>query len=94
MEEGEDVVSWKAPRYDFLKLNVDATIREDRNMLGMGWVSRDHMGIVVAAGAVGKRRVVLPKEAKTLAVREALSWLEDRHYDNVLVKTDAQQIVF
>nr|GMD31864.1 transcription factor TCP4-like [Ipomoea batatas] len=84
---------WKAPDYNVLKLNVDAAVREDGNMLGMGWVLRDHRGGVRAVGAVGKRGAVLPKEAEALAIREALSWLKDQHHDNVLVETDAQQIV-
>ena len=34
-----------------------------------------------------------PKEAEAISFREALSWLCDKHLDNVVIKTDAQQIV-
>nr|GMC71350.1 LINE-1 reverse transcriptase isogeny [Ipomoea batatas] len=89
---GEKEGVWEAYGWHW-DVGDENAVRENGNMLGIGWVLRNYMGVVVAAGAVGRRGAVLAREAKALAIREALSWLKGRDYDNVIVETDAQQII-
>lgn len=35
-----------------------------------------------------------PREAKMVGVREALSWLKERHADNMIVEMDAQLVCY
>nr|GMC71932.1 conserved hypothetical protein [Ipomoea batatas] len=74
----------------------DGWVNNSRGMIcrmGRGLYAWDRIGSVMAIGAVGKVGDVLPREAETLAVREALSWLKGQAFDGVLIEIVALQII-
>nr|GMD74269.1 agamous-like MADS-box protein AGL61 [Ipomoea batatas] len=86
-------VKWVKPSVGSLKLNIDVSVHCDASHVGMGWILRDQEGCLVAAQAETRRNPLHPREVEALAVLEALSWLKDYHWDNVLVETDAEVVV-
>ncbi|XP_031105317.1 uncharacterized protein LOC116010174 [Ipomoea triloba] len=85
----QDPGNWSKPQAGFLKLNVDAAINKEIAQMGFGHVLRDDNGAFVAARGVPWRGVFSPREAEAVAVREALSWIKNLHYDKVYVETDS-----
>nr|GMD81979.1 agamous-like MADS-box protein AGL61 [Ipomoea batatas] len=86
-------VKWVKPSVGSLKLNIDVSVHCDASHVGMGWILRDQEGCLVAAQAETRRNPLHPREVEALAVLDALSWLKDYHWDNVLVETDAEVVV-
>ncbi|PON73842.1 hypothetical protein PanWU01x14_053920 [Parasponia andersonii] len=76
---------WQAPRSGHLKLNVDASVRTGEGQISIRGVIRDHWGVVVAAFSktlVGK---LLVDDAKTLVVREGVSFsVQNELYPSVV----------
>nr|GMD78417.1 uncharacterized protein LOC109159918 [Ipomoea batatas] len=83
---------WVKPDFGTLKLNIDAFVHQNAFHVGMGWILRDHQGYFVAAQAATRPGPLHPREAEALAVREALSWLKDNQWEDV-VETDAEILV-
>jgi len=61
--------------------NVDAAINKGEARMGFGPVLRNDMGRFVAARGMPWRGAFTPREAEVVAVREALSWIKELHYD-------------
>nr|GMC59636.1 uncharacterized protein LOC109159918 [Ipomoea batatas] len=76
-----------------LKLNIDASAHQNAFHVGMGWIFRDHQGYFFAAQVATRPGPLHPWEAEALAVREALSWLKDNQWEDVVVETDAEILV-
>ncbi|XP_019150378.1 PREDICTED: uncharacterized protein LOC109147197 [Ipomoea nil] len=84
---------WSKPVQGRLKLNMDAALNENSNLLGFGWVLRDDNGNFLAAKNMLMPGAFMVKEAKALCIREALSWLKGTCMGGVDVEIDSQ-IVF
>ncbi|XP_019184028.1 PREDICTED: uncharacterized protein LOC109178932 [Ipomoea nil] len=78
--------SWSLPPVGRLKCNVDATIMA--NGMGFGAVIRDHSGSFVAAYDGLLRSKLDPYMAETLAIKEALTCLKQRHMSHIILETD------
>nr|GLL29396.1 uncharacterized protein LOC109189292 [Ipomoea trifida] len=74
-------------------MNVDAAINKLEAAMGLGSVIRDDNGNFIAAWGAQWRGNFTPREAKPVAIREALSWLKAHNMDNVQVDSDSLQVV-
>ncbi|XP_019161374.1 PREDICTED: uncharacterized protein LOC109158009 [Ipomoea nil] len=73
-----------------LKLNTDAALDSEHNVMGLGWILRDEHGCFLAAlnrRMSGQFTVV---ETEMLCIREALSWLKNIGMGKVDVEMDLQ----
>ncbi|XP_019158163.1 PREDICTED: uncharacterized protein LOC109154880 [Ipomoea nil] len=70
---------WCPPSHGCLKLNTDVAMESNSGIMGMGWIIRDEMGVLVAA--------------KAMSIHEALSLVKSLGYGDIDVETDSQ-IVF
>ncbi|PON88910.1 hypothetical protein TorRG33x02_152930 [Trema orientale] len=70
------VPKWMPPSLSIIKLNSDASIRTDRDHVGIGVVFRDHLGLVLAACTRRLSRKFLVEVAELLAIRTSflLAW--------------------
>lgn len=84
---------WKNPPEGRLKLNVDAAINSNFKATGLGCILRNSLGEFVAARGQNWLGCYQPKLAEAISVREALKWLKERNFDNVIVETDALQFL-
>ena len=87
-----DVV-WSKPLPGMLKLNVDAVLFSDEGATGLGWILRDSHGCFLKACSIHLFGLLNSGEAEAVSIREALSWLRQQALDNVLLETDAKQVV-
>ncbi|XP_017233563.1 uncharacterized protein LOC108207639 [Daucus carota subsp. sativus] len=82
-------VRWQCPSAGTLKMNVDAAVTEGQQHFSVGLVLRDHQGQFI----IGKTRKfagsVQVVEAETIAILEALSWLEDLQVSTGVIKSDS-----
>nr|GMC69537.1 uncharacterized protein LOC109164833 [Ipomoea batatas] len=92
LQHSASIIKWKNPPPGRLKLNVDAAVNKARGRMGFGWILRDDQGSFVAAVSTPWYGLFSVKEAKAIAVREALSWLKTNHISQCDVETDALQI--
>lgn len=87
------VTSWGAPELGWLKFNVDASLFSGTNAFAIGMVVRDAQGEFLAGKTVRSRGEVSVMEAEAFGVLEALKWLEEMGYYNVIVESDCLLVV-
>ncbi|KAJ9554109.1 hypothetical protein OSB04_018154 [Centaurea solstitialis] len=84
--------SWKPPRPDFLKCNVDATVPDNNSSAGFGAVIRNHKGEFIAAKATPISSRPPVRECEALAIRDTILWVANRGESNVVFETDAKVV--
>ncbi|XP_043810985.1 uncharacterized protein LOC122723271 [Manihot esculenta] len=84
---------WSPPPQGWIKVNIDASLNSQRSSLGFGCVVRDTNGRFMAAKAGCFCSQMEVKCAKAMAFREALSWIKECGWDQVLFESDAQVLV-
>ncbi|XP_073137691.1 uncharacterized protein [Henckelia pumila] len=84
---------WIKPPRQFLKCNVDAAIFNSPPRMRFGCIIRDSVGEAVAAVHGCFPGVFDPRTAEALSIREALSWLKDLSYSNIMVESDALTLI-
>lgn len=72
----------------WLKMNFDAAINNESAKMGSGNVLCNESGNFIATRAIPWKGIYTLKEAESLAVSEALSWIKIKSFDFVQVKTD------
>ncbi|VVB09044.1 unnamed protein product [Arabis nemorensis] len=84
---------WIPPPQDSLKCNVDGAWSKDGQLSRLGWVLRDHKGMVrwIGVKACPKIRTILDTEAE--ALRWVMLMVKSLGYDNVLFETDSKTLV-
>ncbi|PON68744.1 Ribonuclease H-like domain containing protein [Parasponia andersonii] len=73
-QDRSNVSLWSAPSAGFLKLNIDATMKNGVNFIGIGAVIRVHDGVVKGALARCYYGVFSPFIAEYIAFREGLKF--------------------
>ncbi|XP_019192736.1 PREDICTED: uncharacterized protein LOC109187035 [Ipomoea nil] len=84
---------WKPPSHSRLKLNTDVAMESNSGSMGMGWIVRYEMSVLVAAKSSSVSGYFDVKDAEAMSIREALSWVKALGYGDIDVETDSQ-IVF
>ncbi|KAM6566616.1 hypothetical protein CsatA_025744 [Cannabis sativa] len=84
---------WKKPISNMVKINVDGAIFQEQNKFGFGCAARDSNGLLLEAISDSRFGVVKPEIAEIIGIKEALSWIERKHWTNVVIETDALVVV-
>ncbi|XP_018462888.2 uncharacterized protein LOC108834019 [Raphanus sativus] len=82
-------LKWKPPPQGLIKCNTDGAWHKDHQYQGIGWVSRDHTGRLLWAGAKRLQGVGSPIETEALALRWAVQTMVRFGYKHVLFETDS-----
>ncbi|CAH9054798.1 unnamed protein product [Cuscuta epithymum] len=89
--EPKGVMLWKRPRPGWVKLNVDASVKD--NGVGLGWLLRNEDGVFMAGVAKPWQGVLPPWEAELIGIREALSWTKEYGCERIEVESDAAKAI-
>lgn len=91
--EGDGATVWVKPLPNTFKVSVDAAVFEDRGGVGFGLVARDSDGLLIEARAVVHSHLVTPMLAETMAIKEALSWIDRTPWQQVTIEFDCLAVV-
>ncbi|WCJ38227.1 hypothetical protein M5689_019300 [Euphorbia peplus] len=84
---------WFPPAPGHLKLNIDASCKEDRDQIGFGGILHGSVGKFVFAYSAFKIGFFSPAMAKILGLERALHIILDRGWANVDIAMDAEVVV-
>uniref|UniRef100_A0A803Q0T2 Reverse transcriptase n=1 Tax=Cannabis sativa TaxID=3483 RepID=A0A803Q0T2_CANSA len=73
---------------DSIKINVDAALFERNRSYGFGLVARDSNGLLLEGCTTLVYGVVEPVLAEVLGIKEALSWVKEAKWQNVILESD------
>uniref|UniRef100_A0A803PQ00 Uncharacterized protein n=1 Tax=Cannabis sativa TaxID=3483 RepID=A0A803PQ00_CANSA len=90
---GDGVESWCAPQRNQVKVNVDASLFGVDQSYGIGMVARDDHGFFLEGVTKKFSGVVRPEIAEAISFREALSWIKNQRWNQVVVETDCLIVV-
>ncbi|XP_030479434.1 uncharacterized protein LOC115696684 [Cannabis sativa] len=80
---------WTPPVTNNLKINVDATLFPNDNSYGYGLVARDHFGKFIEAKTSQFSGSYPAEVVEDLGIKEALSWIKGKSWDNVELESDS-----
>ncbi|XP_019192730.1 PREDICTED: uncharacterized protein LOC109187027 [Ipomoea nil] len=60
--------------------------------MGYGWILRDAAGVVKGAATSTVQGIYSVREAEAIGAREALSWIKNKGWSQVVLETDAQVV--
>ncbi|XP_074373800.1 uncharacterized protein LOC141714165 [Apium graveolens] len=86
--QGDGALSWVRPQGNSIKVTVDVALFADREEYGLGVVARDSDGKVVAARTRCFSGKVAAEFAEALAIKEALSWIKEYDWQEVVLESD------
>ncbi|XP_074369771.1 uncharacterized protein LOC141711268 [Apium graveolens] len=90
---GDGVTSWAKPQPNTVKVSVDAAIFEDRSEADFGMVARDSDGRLIEAKVLTESKCTSPVLAEAIAVKEALSWIDQTKWLSVTLESDCLVVV-
>jgi hypothetical protein len=88
-----DRLAWSPPVGDELKINCDGSYVPTTKAGGWGFVIRDGEGAVRGSGAGRINWVASPAQAEAEACIQALRYAADRGMVNVMVESDASNLI-
>ncbi|CAN1854604.1 hypothetical protein LINPERHAP1_LOCUS41395 [Linum perenne] len=83
---------WHSPTQPWLKCNVDAGFKPNERKWGCGMILRSSDGAVVSCRTswrIGKPEV---REGEALALLDALLWIEQSGYEQVIFEVDSAEV--
>ncbi|KAM6545503.1 hypothetical protein CsatB_026239 [Cannabis sativa] len=87
-DQGRDIEHWTKPVMDTVKVNVDGAIFAASNSFGFGFIARDCDGRIIEVVSRSMLGNVSPEIAESYGIKEALSWIKGKGWNDVLVETD------
>jgi hypothetical protein len=87
------VQCWTKPAHGVIKLNWDAAINEEKQMMGLGIVGRDHNGQICLAVADCRRFLTDPTSAEALAAWKSATLCVRLGFPDVLLEGDSLEVV-
>ncbi|CAN1280891.1 hypothetical protein LINPERPRIM_LOCUS17550 [Linum perenne] len=84
---------WHPPPHGQLKINVDAAVFSSNGRTGAGMCIRDHRGAVCGFRMVHRRGLPPAREVEVWAMFEAIKWAEELGLREVILETDAKEVV-
>lgn len=72
-----NVATWGRPDIGYVKVNVDASIPIEGGRPRFGIIARNSVGAVLVVKIGQFIGALNPKEAKAMAIKEALSWIDN-----------------
>lgn len=70
-------------------MNVDASVYEGANSFSVGMVTRDHQGSFLGAKTMRFAGHVSILEAELVGILEALKWVQELAYQEVIIESDS-----
>ncbi|XP_074327679.1 uncharacterized protein LOC141665589 [Apium graveolens] len=84
----DGAMSWVKPHEDSVKINVDAALFREHDLFGSGLVARDSNGGLIQARTILKEGKVTVEMAEAMSIKEALSWIEESQWSEVVLESD------
>ncbi|KAL8106117.1 uncharacterized protein LOC141680879 [Apium graveolens] len=84
---------WTLPMENTVKVNSDAAIFEASNCYSYSLVARNSKGELIHAKSRCRLGQAAPDSAEAMGVREALSWIKEQQYRDVVLETDCLVVV-
>ncbi|VFQ97337.1 unnamed protein product [Cuscuta campestris] len=84
LPEGATGSSWSRPHDGFVKFNIDASTGLVDDMMGVGFIARNELGVFLVAKNISFRGSYGPREVEAVAVKEALSWIKSKEENKLL----------
>ncbi|XP_063939145.1 uncharacterized protein LOC135148333 [Daucus carota subsp. sativus] len=91
--EGDGASVWARPLPNKVKVSVDAAVFNDRDAVGFGLIARGTDGRLITAKSIVHPHLVSPVTAEAMAIKEALSWIDDMQWPHVTVESDCLVVV-
>ncbi|XP_024042628.1 uncharacterized protein LOC112099434 [Citrus clementina] len=91
-KEKKTAKAWLPPPPSWFKVNVDAAIRKEKNLSGLGAVIRDATGNIIAAAVKTTRFHGNVSYAEAEAVRWGLQVAVDAGLTSLIIETDSQMV--
>jgi hypothetical protein len=66
------IEAWKAPPLNMVKINWDAALDQQNQVVGLGMIARGEAGCFLSACGIKKRMLVLPVVAEAIAAFHAM----------------------
>ncbi|MCI21856.1 60S ribosomal protein L23, partial [Trifolium medium] len=85
----EDFRQW----HGMLKCNIDATIFKEQNCYGISMCVIDDKGNFIRARTLWKHGSLLPHELEAWGLKEAIIWLRELGFVNVVIEIDCKLMV-
>lgn len=96
-EEGplqeQGAILWKPPPFNMVKINWDATLDKQNQVVGLGIVARDGAGRFLSDCSIKKWMMVLPIVAKVVAAFHTMLFAKEKGFMHVIFEGDALTIV-
>jgi hypothetical protein len=90
----DDVItSWQKPPAGKVKINSDATVELQKNMMGIGVIARDHEGNVLAMLCTKKEHISDPTMAEAVVAWRAVNLARRLDLQSIMLEGDALEIV-
>lgn len=91
--EGDGAVLWVKPKRNSVKVSVDAATFNDQGAFGIGLIARDDNGYLLQARSKLFQGMVDAAVAEIMAIKEALSWLIQMRWQEVILESDCLGVV-
>ncbi|XP_060968743.1 uncharacterized protein LOC133036240 [Cannabis sativa] len=89
----DGALSWQIPATGEVKINTDAALFYDPNRYSFACVARDASGHVLEVISCCNPGIVTPELAEAMGVREALSWLKKKGWNQVTIESDCFTVI-
>ncbi|KAL8124785.1 hypothetical protein AgCh_012442 [Apium graveolens] len=86
--DGDGAPCWVKPLPNTVKVSVDTTIFETREEVGLGMVARDSAGDLIEVKSMIEHELVPLVLAESMAIKEALSWIDMMQWSKVQLESD------
>ncbi|KAL8125340.1 hypothetical protein AgCh_012870 [Apium graveolens] len=86
--EGDGASTWIKPHTNTVKVSVDAAIFQERQETGVGLIARDSTGSLLQTKAVIHTGQFAPILPEAMAIKEALSWIDEMHLGSTIIESD------
>ncbi|KAJ8756330.1 hypothetical protein K2173_025142 [Erythroxylum novogranatense] len=93
VQQGVKVVKWQKPSPGWVKINLDAATNVHSDSTGVAMIVRDDHGNFLAAKNMCLLGSFTPKVAEAMALKEALSWLQDKGWEQVVCESDCLEVI-
>lgn len=93
MLEGDGACTWVKPQTESVKVTTDAAIFRDRGEYGYAMIARDANGELIEAKTCLHSGQIEPEVAEAMAVKEALSWMKHKKWQQGSIETDCMTVV-
>ncbi|XVE73389.1 hypothetical protein DITRI_Ditri11bG0114200 [Diplodiscus trichospermus] len=84
---------WHKPPQSFVKCNCDAAVFPESGEIGFGTLLRNEFSILIACRFLKLPGFPSVKEAKTLALHEAITWVHEFGFPRVVFEVDSKTVV-